>query len=289
MKRIVTIQDISCVGKCSLTVALPIISAMGVETAVVPTAVLSTHTMFKNFTFRDLSTDIPLIQKHWKEEKINFDSIYTGYLGSIEQIDMLKDFFKEFKTPDNFIFIDPVMGDNGKLYTGFNQEFADEMAKLCNLADIVVPNLTEASYMLHKEYKEQYTEEEIKELLIELSNLGPNKVVLTGVSFKENELGVMSYDKQTNKFFTYFREKINVKYHGTGDIFASTLVGALVNEKSLEEALKIAVDYVWETINDTYIEKKEDAYGVNFENKIPYLIDRLKTRDIPQSMRNTCE
>ena len=277
MKRIVTIQDISCVGKCSLTVALPIISAMGVETAVVPTAVLSTHTMFKNFTFRDLSTDIPLIQKHWKEEKINFDSIYTGYLGSIEQIDMLKDFFKEFKTLDNFIFIDPVKGDNGKLYTGFNQEFADEMAKLCNLADIVVPNLTEASYMLHKKYKEKYTEEEIKELLIELSNLGPNKVVLTGISFKENELGVMSYDKETNKFFTYFREKINVKYHGTGDIFASTLVGALVNENSLEESLKIAVDYVWETINDTYIEKKEDAYGVNFESKIPYLIDRIKT------------
>ena len=275
MKRIVTIQDISCVGKCSLTVALPIISAMGVETAVVPTAVLSTHTMFKNFTFRDLSTDIPLIQRHWKEEKINFDSIYTGYLGSIEQIDMLKDFFKEFKTPDNFIFIDPVMGDNGKLYTGFNQEFADEMAKLCNLADIVVPNLTEASYMLHKEYKEKYTEEEIKELLIELSNLGPNKVVLTGISFKEDELGVMSYDKQTNKFFTYFREKINVKYHGTGDVFASTLVGALVNENSLEESLKIAVDYVWETINDTYIEKREDAYGVNFETKIPYLIDRI--------------
>ena len=289
MKRIVTIQDISCVGKCSLTVALPIISAMGIETAVVPTAVLSTHTMFKNFTFRDLSSDIPLIQKHWKEEKINFDSIYTGYLGSIEQIDMLKDFFKEFKTPDNFIFIDPVMGDNGKLYTGFNQEFADEMAKLCNLADIAVPNLTEASYMLHKEYKEQYTEEEIKELLIELSDLGPNKVVLTGISFKKNELGVMSYDKNSNKFFTYFREKIPVKYHGTGDIFASTLVGALVNENSLEKALKIAVDYVWETINDTYVEKKEDAYGVNFETKIPYLIDRLKTRDIPQSMRNTRE
>ena len=275
MKRLVTIQDISCVGKCSLTVALPIISAMGVETAVVPTAVLSTHTMFKNFTFRDLSTDIPLIQKHWKEEKIKFDAVYTGYLGSIEQIDMLKNFFKEFKTENNFIFIDPVMGDNGKLYTGFNQEFADEMAKLCSLADIIVPNLTEASYMLHKEYKENYTEEEIKNLLIELSKLGPNKVILTGVSFKENELGVMSYDKRTNKFFTYFREKIDVKYHGTGDIFASTLVGALVNKKTLGEALKIAVDYVWETINDTYIEKKEDAYGVNFENKIPYLIKRI--------------
>ena len=129
MKRLVTIQDISCVGKCSLTVALPIISSMGVETAVIPTAVLSTHTMFKRFTFRDLSSDIPEIAKHWKEENINFEAIYTGYLGSIEQIDMLKDFFKQFKTNDNFIFIDPVMGDNGKLYTGFNQNFALKMKK----------------------------------------------------------------------------------------------------------------------------------------------------------------
>ena len=126
-------------------------------------------------------------------------------------------------------------------------------------------------------YKEgNYTEEEIKELLIELSNLGPKQIILTGISFKDNELGVMSYNKETNKFFTYFREKIPVKYHGTGDIFASTLVGAILNENSLEESLKIAVDYVWETINDTYKEKKEDAYGVNFENKIPYLINRLK-------------
>ena len=276
MKRLVTIQDISCVGKCSLTVALPIISSMGIETAVVPTAVLSTHTMFKNFTFRDLSTDIPEISKHWKNEKIIFDSIYTGYLGSIEQIDMLKEFFKEFKTDNNFIFIDPVMGDNGKLYVGFDQEFALKMKELCKMADVIVPNLTEASYMLQREYKENYTEEEIKELLIELSNLGPKQVILTGISFKDNELGVMSYNKETNKFFTYFREQIPVKYHGTGDIFASTLVGAILNENSLEESLEIAVDYVWETIKDTYKEKKEDAYGVNFETKIPYLIDRIK-------------
>jgi len=275
MKRLVTIQDISCVGKCSLTVALPIISAMGIETAVVPTAVLSTHTMFKNFTFRDLSSDIPEISKHWKNEKINFDAIYTGYLGSIEQIEMLKDFFTEFKTDNNFIFIDPVMGDNGKLYVGFNQEFALKMRELCKKADVIVPNLTEASYMLKKEYKENYTEEEIKEILIELSKLGPKQVMLTGISFKDDELGVMSYNKETDKFFTYFREKIPVKYHGTGDVFASTLVGAMVNNNSLEESLKIAVDYVWETINDTYKEKKEDAYGVNFETKIPYLIKKI--------------
>lgn len=276
MKRIVTIQDISCVGKCSLTVALPIISAMGIETAVIPTAVLSTHTAFKNFTYRDLTGDLPKIAKHWKQEKFDFDGIYTGYLGSTEQIDMLKEFFKQFKTSNNFVFIDPVMADNGKLYAGFDENFVKEMKELCKMADIIVPNLTEASYMLEKEYKENYNEQEIKDILIELSNLGPQYIVLTGVSFKNNELGVMSYNKKTNEFFTYFKEKIPAKYHGTGDIFASTLFGAITNNNTLEEGLKIAVDYVWETINDTYKTNKKDAYGVNFETKIPYLIDRIK-------------
>ena len=276
MKRIVTIQDISCVGKCSLTVALPIISAMGIETAVIPTAVLSTHTAFKNFTYRDLTGDLPKIAKHWKQEKFDFDGIYTGYLGSIEQIDMLKEFFKQFKTSENFIFIDPVMADNGKLYAGFDEKFVKEMKELCKMADIIVPNLTEASYMLEKEYKENYSEQEIKDMLIELSFLGPKYVVLTGVSFNENKLGVMSYNKETNKFFTYFKEKVPAKYHGTGDIFASTLVGAITNNNTLEEGLKVAVDYVWETINDTYKTNKKDVYGVNFETKIPYLIDRIK-------------
>lgn len=275
MKRIVTIQDISCVGKCSLTVALPIISAMGIETAVIPTAVLSTHTAFKNFTYRDLTGDLPKIAKHWKQEKFNFDGIYTGYLGSIEQIDILKEFFKQFKTSNNFVFIDPVMADNGKLYAGFDEKFVKEMKELCKMADIIVPNLTEASYMLEKEYKENYSEQEIKDMLIELSFLGPKYVVLTGVSFNENKLGVMSYNKETNKFFTYFKEKVPAKYHGTGDIFASTLVGAITNRNTLEEGLKIAVDYVWETINDTYKTNKKDAYGVNFETKIPYLINRI--------------
>lgn len=275
MKKIVTIQDISCVGKCSLTVALPIISSMGIETAVMPTAVLSTHTAFKGFTYRDLTNDLPKIQRHWRNEKFSFDGIYVGYLGSIKQINYLKEFFKDFKTEKNFILIDPVMGDNGKLYTGFNQKFADKMADLCKNANIIVPNLTEASYMMHIDYKEEYTEKEIKEILLNLSKLGPKKVVLTGVSFNEKEIGIMSYDKTTNEFFAYFKEKINVKYHGTGDVFASTLMGALTNQKTLEESLKIAVDYVWETINDTYKEKKENAYGVNFENKIEYLINRI--------------
>ena len=157
-----------------------------------------------------------------------------------------------------------------------DEEHIKGMKELCKTADIIVPNLTEASYMLETEYKEKYSEEEIKHMLIELSNLGPKYVVLTGVSFKDNELGVMSYNKETNKFFTYFKEKVPAKYHGTGDVFASTLVGAITNNNTIEEGLKIAVDYVWETINGTYKTNKEDAYGVNFETKIPYLINRIK-------------
>lgn len=276
MKRLVTIQDISCIGKCSLTVALPIISAMGIETAILPTTVLSTHTMFKNFTFRDLSMDIPKIAKHWKDEKMEFDAIYTGYLGSIEQIEMIKKFFVDFKTNNNFILVDPAMADNGKLYTGFDKEFALKMKELCDRADIIVPNITETCFMLEKEYKENYSEEEIKEMLIELTNNGPENAVITGVSFKDNKLGAMGYNKKKQYFYSYFKEKIPVKYHGTGDIFASTFAGALTLGKLLEESLKIAVDYVWKTIEDTYIEKKEDAYGVNFETKIPYLIKKIK-------------
>lgn len=145
MKRIVTIQDVSCVGKCSLTVALPIISAMGVETAIIPTAVLSTHTMFKGFTFRDLTSDIEPIMEHWKKEGFKFDAIYTGYLGSFEQIELMHRLIKEFRGPDTKVIVDPCMADNGKLYPGFTPEFAKAMAGLCAEADIIVPNLTEAS------------------------------------------------------------------------------------------------------------------------------------------------
>ena len=148
MKRLVSIQDISCVGKCSLTVALPIISAAGVETAVMPTAVLSTHTAFKGFTFRDLTGDLRSIAEHWKREGSRFDAIYTGYLGSFEQIEIVLDFIRDFRTPETLVFVDPAMGDNGQLYVGFDQAFAREMGRLCDQADVIVPNLTEAAAML---------------------------------------------------------------------------------------------------------------------------------------------
>ena len=276
MKRIVTIQDISCVGKCSLTVALPIISAMGVEADVVPTAVLSTHTAFQGFTFRDLTSDIKPISEHWKKEKISFDAVYTGYLGSFEQLNLVSDFFSDYKTKDNIIFVDPVMADNGKLYPGFTQEFADKMAQLCSKADIIVPNLTEASFMLGIDYAgNNYDDEYIRNVLKHLSRLGVPNAVLTGVSFKPGELGVMAYNAETDEFFSYFGEKIPVSFHGTGDIFASTCVGALMNGFSLNESLKIAVDYTVESIRKTVEDKNHRWYGVNFESAIPYLVNRI--------------
>lgn len=275
MKRIVTIQDISCVGKCSLTVALPIISAMGVETAIIPTAVLSTHTMFKNFTFKDLTEEIQPITRHWKEENIGFDAIYTGYLGSFEQIDIVASMFDEFKTDSNVIVVDPVMGDNGKLYPAFDEAFAEKMATLCAKADIIVPNMTEASFMTGMEYKEDYDEEYVKKMLLQLSKLGAKISVLTGIGFKEGTTGVMGYDKEKDEFFYYSNEKLPASFHGTGDVFASTFVGAMMNGMGWKEGLKVAADYTAECIRITMNDKEGCWYGVNFEQGIPYLLKKI--------------
>ncbi len=277
MKRILTIQDISCVGKCSLTVALPIISTFGIETSILPTAVLSNHTMFPSWTFNDLTNDLNNITSKWKEINIDFDSIYTGYLGSFEQLKIVSDIFTQFKPKNGNIVVDPVMADNGKLYTGFTQEFADEMAKLCSKADIIVPNLTETSFMLHTPYVEKgYDENYIKELLQKLVGLGAKTAVLTGVSFDDKKLGVYAFDSVKNEYFSYYREKLPASFHGTGDIFASALTGALAKDKTLNESLKIAVDFTVKCIDITLKNKNHNFYGVDFESAIPYLIKRIK-------------
>ena len=276
MKRIVTIQDISCVGKCSLTVALPIISAMGVEAAILPTAVLSTHTMFSNFTFKDLADQIEPIAAHWKNENIGFDAVYTGYLGSFEQIDLMKNFFDEFKTEANLLFVDPAMADNGKLYPAFDEAFAKHMGTLCAKADIIVPNITEACFMTGTEYKAEYDETYAKELLLKLSELGAKISILTGVSFAEGKTGVMGYDKETKEFSYYEHDKLPKSYHGTGDIFSSTCIGAMMNGLDWKEAVKVAADYTAECIRLTLEDPSEPWYGVNFEQAIPYLVNRIK-------------
>ena len=276
MKRVISIQDISCVGKCSLTVALPIISAMGIETSILPTAVLSTHTMFSGFTFRDLTGDITPIVEHWKKEKFEFDAIYTGYLGSFEQLDLVDQFFTDFKRENNLIFVDPVMADNGKLYPGFTPDFARAMSKLCRQADVVVPNLTEAAFMLGEECcLSGYNEEYIRTTLKKLTALGAKCAVLTGVSFEPGLVGLMGYDSVKDEFFSYYHKKLNVSFHGTGDVFASTAVGALVRGKTLAEALKIAADNTLESIALTIADPEHENYGVRFERAIPKLLKTL--------------
>lgn len=276
MKRIVSIQDISCLGKCSLTVALPIISAMGVECSIVPTAVLSTHTMFQNFTCKDLTDQIGPIAAHWKAEKIGFDAIYTGYLASKEQIGDVCAFFDQFKTEKNLIVVDPVMADNGKLYPAFDADFPAEMAKVCAKADLIVPNLTEASLLTGLPYKTEYDEAYIRQMLQALAKLGPRYVALTGVSFEEGKLGVMYYDQQTGQYGSYFNEHLPASFHGTGDVFASTCVGALMRGKPLGDALALAADYTVECIRATLASPDHAWYGVDFEAAIPYLVDRLR-------------
>ncbi len=276
MKRILTIQDISCFGKCSLTVALPILSAMGIETAILPTAVLSTHTLFKGFTCKDLSDQLEPITDHWKKEKITFDAIYTGYLGTEEEIDTVIEIIESFRNENTLVFIDPAMGDNGKLYPAFNEHYARKNADLCAIADIADPNITEAAYLTGLPYRESYTEEYVKELLLALAAIGTKTPILTGVSLAEGKTGAMGYDSKRKEFFRYQNDRIPAAYHGTGDIFSSVLAGAFVLGIDRTDALKIAADYTALTIAETLKNPENPWYGVDFEATIPALVKSIK-------------
>ena len=262
-------------GKCSLTVALPVISAMGVETAILPTAVLSTHTMFSGFTCKDLTDQIVPIAEHWKKEKFAFDAVYTGYLGSFEQIEIVSELFDAFKTESNLIIVDPVMADNGKLYPAFDEAYAKENAKLCAKADLIVPNLTEAAFLTGMPYQTEYDRDYILRMLDALAKLGPKYVALTGVSFEKGKIGIMGLNTESGEYFEYYTAHVPVSYHGTGDIFSSVVVGALTRGMSLQEAFQIACDYTKETIEYTFKSKGANTYGVDFEVTLPHLIERM--------------
>jgi pyridoxine kinase len=249
-----------------------VISALGVETVILPTAVLSTHTMFKNFTCKDLSDQLGPITDHWKSEEVRFDAIYTGYLGTIEQIEQIKSIFRKFKDDGTLIFVDPVMADNGKLYPAFDMDYAKENAKLCGEADIIVPNITEASFMTGIEYKVEYDIGYVKELLAGLVDLGAGISVLTGVSLEKGKTGVMGYDRSTGEYFSYQNRRIDASYHGTGDLFSSTCVGELMKGRDWRDAMRIAADYTAHTIEVTLKNPKKPWYGVDFEATIPELI-----------------
>ena len=274
--RILTVQDISCVGQCSLTVALPIISACGVETAILPSAVLSTHTAgFKGFTFRDLTDDIPGIMAHWERESIRFDAIYTGYLGSTRQIALVGEMFERLAAPDCVRIVDPAMADHGVLYTGFDAAFAKEMAGLCGKADVVVPNITEAAMMVDMPFVASgYDESYIRALMDKVLALGAGAVVITGVSYREGELGVAVLRRGDAEISYYFHERLAKNSHGTGDIFASAFTGALVRGRSLLDAARIAADFTLAGMKAT-IDDEEHWYGTKFEQALPVLIKEL--------------
>ena len=268
MKRVLTIQDISCVGQCSLTVALPIISSFGIETAVIPTAVLSTHTAFSGFTFCDLTEELPKIEKHWNQDKILFDGFYTGYIGSIKQIEYIISIMNTTGKPGALKVVDPCMADHGKLYAGFSLDFPKHMLKLCQKADVIIPNLTELCFLLDKPYKE-YAKDELEALVKEISEKTGAAVVLTGVSFEDTKLGALTYNQ--GKISYYFTERVPHMFHGTGDCFASAFFGAVIKGYSYEYASQIACEFTYQSVKNTFEDAKEHWYGVHFETALPYL------------------
>lgn len=271
--KILTIQDISCVGQCSLTVALPIISACGVETCILPSAVLSTHTAgFSGFTFRDLTDDMPSISQHWQKEGIKFDGIYTGYLGSTKQIGYVIDIIKNHNKEGSKAIIDPAMADGGKLYPLFDQEYVEAMKGLCAIADYVVPNITEAAFLTDMEYKTEYDRAYIDEMVAKLIKLGAKNVILTGVSYRKGYTGIVVFENGEYQYYEH--EFLSNSCHGTGDIYASAFTGALVRGKSAFEAAKIAADYTVECIRIT-ADEENHWYGAKFEPALKTLIDML--------------
>ena len=273
-KRILTIQDISCVGQCSLTVALPILSACGLETAILPSAVLSTHTAgFSGYTFRDLTEDIPEIQKHWEKEGIKFEAIYTGYLGSSKQISYVKNLMNSVGARNCIKIVDPAMADNGSLYPGFDMEYVECMKELAFSADYILPNITEACLLTGTEFRREYDKDYIEALLKHLLERGTKNIILTGVSYKPGRTGVVIC--QPNKTQYYEHQMIEKGCHGTGDVYASAFVGALLNEKDPVVAASIAADFVVKCIQNT----KDDSnhwYGVKFETALLDLITHMQ-------------
>lgn len=276
MKRIASIQDISCLGRCSLTVALPVISAMGVECAIVPTAVLSAHTAFPGFVSRDLTDQLPAIAAHWRQQNVHFDALYTGYIASVPQVQQVLDFFDAVKSPDTLLIVDPAMADHGKLYAGFCDDFPAAMARVVARADMALPNITEACLLTGTPYREHVDEGFARTLLQRVAALGVKQVVLTGVSFAPDRLGAMGYDSRTGTYFTAQGRRVPASFHGTGDIFAATVTGGLMRGMTLEQSSALAVEFVLACIDATARDPHADWYGVEFEKALPLLCRRVQ-------------
>lgn len=276
-KKVLAINDISCVGRCSLTVALPIISSVGLECSILPTAVLSTHTGgFDGYTFLDFTEEMEKISKHWLSLNRKYDAIYTGFLGSKQQVAVVKNIAQKFKD-NNIIIVDPAMADNGTLYKIFDDSFPQEMKKLCLIGDVIIPNITEACLLTgYKWQMDNHTDEYIDGLINALLEEGMKNIILTGVSKKQGKVGALCYNYNTKQKYYYDQDIIPGYYHGTGDVFASVFTSALIKGKTIEESTKIAVDITVKSIKETIKYSDIDyKYGVCFEEVIPDLINEV--------------
>lgn len=264
--RVLAINDLSCIGKCSLSVTLPVLSACGITCDVLPTAILSTHTGgFTGYTFRDLTDDISGILQHWKTLNVRFDYVYSGYLGSIQQIQLVSHIHKEFLAPNGKFIVDPVMGDSGKLYDGFTTEFVDQMRKLCKEADYILPNLTEACYLANVPFPSNGNNFNTTALLEKLQTICPRPIV-TGIT-NGRTISVASVDAE-NRVKEYSHENVDGFFCGAGDVFASAFVGCLARGKTEETSIRLASDFTALSIIRSAKEVSDKRYGLNFEREL---------------------
>ncbi len=277
LKRIAAIHDISGVGKCSLTVALPVISASGVECAALPTALLSTHTGgFDNFTFRDLSEEMLPIARHWREEGIVFDGIYSGYLASSKQEEMLEEIIKLISNENTKVIVDPVMADNGSYYSKLGHDMCLAFRRLCGKAHIITPNITEAALLTGLPYREAPHERGYIDALVEgLAKLCGGIIAVTGVCPDNEHVGVYAVDMQSGESCFASGEAKEGVFCGTGDLFASALSALLLRGAGLKDAVETAVSLVNESIERTVLRGTPRRNGVDFEGALPNYIRRV--------------
>ena len=269
-KRILTIQDISCVGQCSMTVALPILSACGHETCIFPTAVLSTHTGgFGKPEVIHMDGHLESMLEHWKKNDLKFDCILVGYLGSEAAVDAASWAMENMLEPGGIRIVDPAMADHGNRYSGLSEAYCEKMIKLCRSADIIIPNVTEAAMMAGTEYQEILDETYVQDLL---KRLGHPCVVLTGVGYRDDQTGAAVYEN--GRYHHISHSRFPRSYHGTGDMFAACFTGALMQGKDRITAVKIAGEFVMQSIANT-IASPVHWYGVKFETALPKLIRLL--------------
>lgn len=276
VKKVAAVHDLSGVGRVSLTVVIPILSSMGFQVCPLPTAVLSNHTQYPHFSFLDLTDEMSRIIAEWKKLDVEFDAIYTGYLGSPRQIEIVSGFIGDFANDDSLVVVDPVLGDNGKLYTNFNQAMVDEMRHLITKADVITPNMTELFWLLDMPYKEKNTDEELKHYLRLLSDKGPEIVIITSVPVLEDEhkTSVYAYNRQGDRYWKVTCPYLPAHYPGTGDTFTSVVAGSLLQGDSLPIALDRATQFILQGIRATF--------GYEYDNRDGILLEKvLHNLDMP--------